>query len=77
MNKLRKKSIESIFNKLTEFKERLESIREEEQEAFDNLSESSQEGEKGEAMNEAIDLLDNAVSDLETVCESLEEIFNS
>ena len=67
MNKSRRKKIEAIKNLLSTIQTDLEVIKDEEQEAYDNLPESMQDGEKGEKMYEAID-------NLETVCSSLEEI---
>lgn len=42
MNKARRKAIEEIIDQLGMLKEQVESISEEEQEAFDNLPESIQ-----------------------------------
>lgn len=42
-----------------------ESVRDEEQEALDNMPESLQQGERGEAMQEAIEQLDALVDALE------------
>lgn len=43
----------------------LESIKEDEQNAFDNLPESFQNGERGEQMQLAIDSIDSALSQIE------------
>jgi hypothetical protein len=51
----------------------LEEIRDQEQSAFDNIPESLQEGEKGEAIQNAIDNLENAISDLESLQDYLTE----
>ena len=67
MNKARRKQIEAIKNLLTTIQTDLEAIKDDEQEAYDNLPESLQDGEKGEKMTEAID-------NLETACSALEEI---
>lgn len=40
MNKQRRKAIEKIYNRLTKLREELDAIRDEEEEAFDNLPES-------------------------------------
>lgn len=47
----------------------IDSILEEEQEAYDNMPESLQNGERGEAMQEAIEALESAVGS----CEELDE----
>lgn len=72
MNNQRRKAIAAIESEiaslsetLDNLRERIESIRAEEQEAYDNLPESLQCAEKGERMQSAIDALDNAASELE------------
>lgn len=54
--------------------EELETIKDEEQEAFDNLPESIQYGERGETMEENVDELDSIITDLENVIESINEV---
>lgn len=51
-------SIESLKTDIEAFREAVEQVRDDEQEALDNMPESLQEGERGEAMNEAIEQLD-------------------
>lgn len=76
MNKSRRKKIQDIKDKLLDLLTEIEEIRDEEQEAYDNLPESLQEGEKGTMMSDAIDNLDSAYSSLEEVAEYLEESTN-
>lgn len=73
MNNNRRKRITEAMEHLSLAREILEVVRDEEQEAFDNLPESLQEGERGQKMEEAADALDTAVSDLEDMESSLEE----
>lgn len=73
MNNDRRKRIQEIRESLLDLQADLEKIKDEEQEAYDNLPESFQDGEKGEKMSEAIDNLDYAFSSLEEVAEYLEE----
>lgn len=54
-------------SKIQEAIELLEEIKDAEQEAFDNMPESFQQGEKGEAMELAISGLDAAISELESI----------
>ena len=49
----------------TELKEQVESIRDEEQEYYDNMPESLQSGEKGCSAESAVFALDEAISSLE------------
>jgi hypothetical protein len=58
MNAERRKQIEEAMHIL-------ESVRDAEQEAYDNLPESFQSGEQGDAMQSAIDSLERAISHLE------------
>ena len=73
MNNDRRKRITEAMEYLSLARETLEVVRDEEQEAYDNLPESLQEGERGQKMAEAADALDTAVSDLEEIENSLEE----
>lgn len=72
MNKLRRKELSRIIEKLErlealrlEIKDELEAILEEEQEAFDNLPESLQESERGQQMQAYIDAIDGALDALD------------
>lgn len=75
MNAKRRNTIDSVINELIEkFEEikaeaidQLSEIRDEEQEAYDNLPESLQESEKGENMQNCIDALEYFMSDLENM----------
>lgn len=65
MNRARRQAIEKAIEILSEQKEELECIRDDEQEAYDNLPESLQYAEKGEQMQENCDDFDSVASDLE------------
>lgn len=75
MNAKRRNAIESVINDLIDkFEEikaeaidQLSEIRDEEQEAYDNLPESLQESERGENMQNCIDALEYFMSDLENM----------
>lgn len=75
MNAKRRNAIESVINELIErFEEikaeaidQLSEIRDEEQEAYDNLPESLQDSERGENMQDCIDALEEFMSDLENM----------
>ena len=75
MNTKRRNAIDSVINELIEkFEEikaeaidQLSEIRDEEQEAYDNLPESLQESERGENMQNCIDALEYFMSDLENM----------
>lgn len=66
MNKTRRKQLEDLIEQLSEIKDSIEAVMEEEQEAFDNLPEGIQASERGEAMQENIDNLQTAADSLES-----------
>lgn len=55
------------FEKINKIKSSLEAILEEEQEYYDNLSESKQDGDAGENSYSAIDSLQEAFDALENI----------
>lgn len=62
MNKDRRKRLQVIYDDLV-------AVIDEEQEAYDNLPESFQDGERGELMSGGIELLGSARDDIEQVME--------
>ena len=52
----------------------LNEVRDEEDEAYENLPESLQDGDRGDAMQEAIDTLDDAISSLDDVIGFLDDL---
>lgn len=52
--------LDALINMIDDIKSSIEGLRDEEQDAFDNLPESLQESERGQTMQEAIDALDEA-----------------
>ena len=81
MNNRRRKDITEISDKiaaladiLNEYMADVESIKEEEEEYFDNMPESLQGGEKGSAAEEAVDALEEACSALVQMIDSLDEV---
>jgi hypothetical protein len=73
----RRKKIENICNQLSALLQDIESVKEEEQDSFDNLPEGIQYSEKGEKMEEYISQMEDAISEIESVSEILEEIFQT
>lgn len=72
MNKTRRKAIEKVVEQLLECEEAMENIRDEEQEAYDNLPESLQDSEKGEAMTEWVDAMDDSLGAIREAIEYLD-----
>ena len=69
MNAQGRKEIAKYISTLEDIKDKLESMMDDEQDKFDNMPEGLQESERGEAMQEAIE-------QLETACENLDEVIN-
>lgn len=86
MNKARRASLKLALTKIEtltacieEIKEDLQSVLDEEEEAYENLPESLQESERGQQMQEYIEALEAAVDsldefDAEELYSSIEEI---
>lgn len=89
MNKQRRKELKSIITKLEalgdaieEISECLQCIKDEEEEAFENLPESLQESERGQQMQEYIDAMEGVLDllnefDSSELIDTIEEIANS
>lgn len=73
MNKERRLRISDLSSKADALVNEIETIRDEEQEYYDNMPESLQGGEKGTAAEEAISALENAISYLQDVIAALDE----
>ena len=73
MNKDRRKRIKEINDKLMDIQIDLEAINNEEEEAYDNLPSSFQDGEKGEKMQEGIGYLEDAISSISDVMSNLDD----
>lgn len=73
MNKPRRKELERALAMIAEARDIIESCKDEEQEAFDNLPESIQYGEQGERMEGFIDILENAIDQLDEVGTEIED----
>ncbi len=76
MNSNRRKQIEKIFEKLSELSEQIEAIKDDEQEAFDNIPESLKDGERAQESEASIDLLDEAMESCDSAMNLLSEIIN-
>ena len=72
MNKDRRNRLSEIRDQLSTLVNAIQEISAEEQEAFDNLPESFQAGERGDAMQTAIDSMEAAASGVEDAISELE-----
>lgn len=71
MNSKRRKELASIAEALAELQVRLESVIEDEQEAYDNMPEGLQMSERGESMDEGIGILNDVSYSLQEAAENL------
>lgn len=74
MNKARRKRLGEAFDKCAEILEILEEVKQEEEEAYDNLPDSFRDGERGEEMQSYIDMIDEVagyIEDAESVIEQI------
>lgn len=69
MNKQRRKRLAGLHDRLAKIADELEAIRDEEQEAYDNLPDSLQAGQRGDALQESVDTLESAMSSAEELLE--------
>lgn len=67
MNKLRRQELAEVLDTLDEAIGQIEDVRDEEQEAYDNLPENFQESSRGQDIQEAIDSMDSIIRSIEDV----------
>lgn len=76
MNAKRRKEIEKIIATLEDARERISSLRDEEEEAFNNLPETLQDADKGQDMQAAYEALESADEGFDDILGYLEEAVN-
>ena len=74
MNKQRRNRLQKVIDKLEELKEEVSSICEEEQDAYDNMPKSLQDGERGSQMYENISTLEYQECNLDDLIDNLQEV---
>jgi len=72
MNADKRKELAKAIQLLEDAKSIIESIQEQEQECFDNLSEGLQQSERGQRFEELAGILGDAVGSVETAIEEVE-----
>ena len=77
MNKERRKRLAEVSENIEDIMAILEEIQGEEEESYENLPESFQEGKKGEEMQEYIDKLSEVYYYMDDVKSTLDDIVNS
>jgi hypothetical protein len=73
MNKQRRAKINAALEQLSVIRSLIEELRDEEQDAFDNMPEGLQSSEKGERAEEAASYLDDAVTGFDDIESALNE----
>ena len=73
MNKNRRERITNIQNNLSKIRNEIDFIKDEECDCYSNLPENLQESDRGISMEDAIDYIDDALTDLDEVVENLEK----
>lgn len=74
MNAKQRKELQGYVESLEEIKSNIETMMEDETEKLDNMPEGLQESERGEAMQFAIDQLDEASTYLQDSIDAINEI---
>ena len=74
MNREPRKRLQEAFDKIAEAQEILSEVRDEEQEAYENLPENFQYGERGDEMQGYIEMIDEADGYLDDAKSVVEQI---
>lgn len=74
MNRERRKRLAKVFDMIEEANTILEEVKDEEQEAYENLPENFQYGERGEEMQNYIEMLDETIGYLMDASSVVEQI---
>jgi len=74
MNKDRRNQIKKVINMLQNAKEILNSICDEEQDAYDNMPENLQGSMRASDMEDAISEMSDALDAIDDVCDTLEGV---
>lgn len=72
MNKIRRKALQEIYDKLSDLREELETIKDEEDESRENMPENPQGSERYEQSETASGNIDEAMEYLSSACDSIE-----
>lgn len=73
MNKERRDRLSDVIASLEEAKDLLEDVKNDEQDAFDNLPVGLQCSERGSKMEDYIELMEDAGDQIDNVCEFIEK----
>ena len=74
MNKQRRQRIRDVRKEIETCKENLQKILDEEQDYYDNMPENLQCSMRGSGSEDAIDIMESCIEDLENIIKELTEI---
>ena len=74
MNKARRKELERAIEMLLAAQSIIDACMDDEQQAFDNLPDGIQYSERGEMMEEYIDNMELAISDIDIAVDDIREV---
>ncbi|VEJ94925.1 Uncharacterised protein [uncultured Blautia sp.] len=74
MNRQRRKKLTEAFEKITEVMDILESVKSEEEESYENLPDNFRDGDRGEEMQNYIDMIEEAYGYLDDANSVIEQI---
>lgn len=74
MNAMRRKRLQKALELIEQAQDIISEVKDEEDEAYNNLPESLQESERGEAMSNNVDTLDEVWEELESARDELTEV---
>ena len=77
MNKERRQELGDVIDYLDDAIMRLEEIRDDEQDSFDNLPEGLQSSRTGDSMQDAIDRLEGFCGDIEKIKASISDMMSN
>lgn len=73
MNKENRSELNKAIDLINEAKAIIESVKDGEQDKFDNLSEGLQQTENGQKFEEIVSVLDDALNELESACDNINQ----
>ena len=76
MNAERRKELSRIIEKLEAQLDAIETVKDEEEECYDNLPEQLQDTERGEAMQENYEDLDSIYDDLQDIIDRIQDVID-
>ena len=74
MNKLCRKTLQKIFDQLSDLREEIEAVKEEEDGSRENIPENLQGSERYERSETASSNMDEAMEYISSACDSLESV---